>query len=172
MISIKVPDLPRKTEAPSFLIRLVDSDMSWNPDSVDTFSVAVFSDTGVPATERHVTETGNSIGIFERPVCITDTAEPVAESLAGSVAYPEPVPADTMGPDDYDDAQVLTLVRIWSGFEPEMITDAQLLASLGLDYPNADIPDWMMNTLGVLVVRGDVMVGEFVLALQYVLENS
>ena len=169
---MKVPDLSRKTEDPLFLIRPVDLDMSWNPDSADAFSVAVFSDTGVPATERYVIEMGNSIGIFERPVCITDTAEPVAESLAGSVAYPEPVPADTMGPDDYDDAQVLTLVRIWSGFEPEMITDAQLLASLGLDYPNADIPDWMMNTLGVLVVRGDVMVGEFVLALQYVLENS
>ena len=171
MISIKVPDLPRKTEAPSFLIRLVDSDMSWNPDSVDTFSVAVFSDTGVPATERHVTETGNSIGIFERPVCITDTAEPVAESFAGSVAYPEPVPADTMGSGDYDEVQAMTLIRMWSGFKVELITDAQLLTSLGFDYPDADMPDWVMTELEVLVVRGDVAVGEFVLALQYVLEN-
>ena len=47
MISTKVPDPPRKTEAPLFWIRLVDPDTSWNPDSADTFSVAVFSDTGV-----------------------------------------------------------------------------------------------------------------------------
>ena len=76
-------------EAPSFLIRLVDPDMNWNPDSADTFSVVVFSDTGVLATERHVTETGKShiwrgpdqyvtetgksTGIFEGPVLTTDT---------------------------------------------------------------------------------------------------
>ena len=76
-------------EAPSFLIRLVDPDMNWNPDSADTFSVVVFSDTGVLATERHVTETGKShiwrgpdqfvtetgksTGIFEGPVFTTDT---------------------------------------------------------------------------------------------------
>ena len=47
MVSTKVPDPPRKTEAPLFWIRLVDPDTSWNPDSADTFSVAVFSDTGV-----------------------------------------------------------------------------------------------------------------------------
>ena len=36
---------------------------------------------------------------------------------------PEPVPADTLWPDDYDEAQVLQLIRMWSGFESEMITD-------------------------------------------------
>ena len=128
MISIKVPELPRKTEAPSFLIRLVDSDMSWNPDSVDTFSVAVFSDTGVPATERHVTETGNSIGIFERPVCITDTAEPVAESFAGSAADSESVSSDTLGSDDYDEVQVLTLMCM-------LIFSCSFLTALNLCFP-------------------------------------
>ena len=88
-------------------------------------------------------------------------------------ADPEPVSADMMGPGDYDEAQVLHLIRMWSGFESEMITDGQLLASLGLDddYPDADIPDWMMTQLGVLVVNGDVTVDEFLVALQYVLEN-
>ena len=55
-----------------------------------------------------------------------------------------------------------------------MITDEQLLASLGLDddYPDADIPGWVMTELGVLAAKGDVTVDEFVLALQYVLESS
>ena len=88
-------------------------------------------------------------------------------------ADPEPTSYDILGPDDYDDAQVLHLIRMWSGFEPEMITDEQLLASLGLDddYPDADIPDWVMTDLGVLAAKGDVTVGEFMLALQYVLVN-
>ena len=53
-----------------------------------------------------------------------------------------------------------------------MITDTQLLASLGFDYSEADMPRWMMTELGVLVARGDITVDEFLLALQYVLENS
>ena len=89
---MKVPDLSRKTKDPLFLIRPVDLDMSWNPDSADAFSVVVFSDTGVPAIERYVTEMGNLTGIFERPVLATDTVEPVAESLAGNAADPEPIP--------------------------------------------------------------------------------
>ena len=100
--------------------------------------------------------------------------EPVAPDLADDAANSEHVFPDTPGSaDDYDDAQVLHLVRMWSGFESEMITDEQLLASLGLDddYPDADIPDWVMTELGVLAAKGDVTVGEFMLALQYVLEN-
>ena len=89
-------------------------------------------------------------------------------------ANPEPVPSDVLWPaDDYDEAQVLTLIRMWSGFESEMITDTQLLELLGLEgYQDVDLPDWMMTELGVLVARGDITVDEFLLALQYVLENS
>ena len=61
---------------------------------------------------------------------------------------------------------------MWSGFEPESITDAQLLASLELDYPGANIPSWVMTELGVLVTKGDVTVGEFKTALEYVLGNA
>ena len=62
---------------------------------------------------------------------------------------------------------------MWSGFEAESITDAQLIDALGLtDHLRSDLPDWMMTELGVLVARGDVTVGEFVLALQYVLEHA
>ena len=97
--------------------------------------------------------------------------EPLAPDFADDATDPEPVSTDTLGPDDYDDAQVLHIIRMWSGFESEFITDEQMLASLGLDYPDADIPDWVMTQLGVLVAKGDVTVEEFVLALQYVLEN-
>ena len=92
---------------------------------------------------------------------------------SGLPADPEPVPRDTPWPDDYDDAQVLTLIRMWSGFEAESITDAQLIDALGLtNHLGSDLPDWMMTELGVLVAKGDVTVDEFVLALQYVLTHA
>ena len=72
-----------------FFIRLTDPDMNWNPDSADTFSVDVFSDTNIQSAklyeaetgnsriwrgdDRYVTETGNSTGIFEGAVFTTDT---------------------------------------------------------------------------------------------------
>ena len=88
-------------------------------------------------------------------------------------ADPEPVPYNILGPDDYDEVQILQIIRMWSDFESEMMTDAQLIELLDLDgYRGTDLPDWMMTDLGVLVANGDVTVGEFVLALQYVLENS
>ena len=87
-------------------------------------------------------------------------------------ADPEPIPYAILGPDDYDEAQVLHIIRMWSGFDLEFITDEQMLTSLGFDYPDADIPNWMMTQLGVLTAKGDVTVAEFMLALQYMLENS
>ena len=87
-------------------------------------------------------------------------------------ADPEPVYSDMHGPGDYDEAQVLHIIRMWAGFESEMITDAQLIEFLGLDgYLGTDLPNCMMTDLGMLVAKGDVTIGEFVLALQYVLEN-
>ena len=98
--------------------------------------------------------------------------EPVAPDFADDAADPEPISSDTLWPDDYEEAQVLHIIRMWSGFESEFITDTQLLELLGLeDYQDVDLPDWMMTELGVLVAKGDVTVDEFVLALQYVLEN-
>ena len=98
--------------------------------------------------------------------------EPVTPDFADDAADPEPVPYDILGPDDYDDTQILQIIRMWSGFESESITDAQLLELLGLDdHQGADIPDWMMTELGVLVAKGTVTVDEFLVALQYVLEH-
>ena len=99
--------------------------------------------------------------------------EPVTPDFADDAADPEPVPYDILGPDDYDDTQILQIIRMWSGFESESITDAQLLELLGLDdHQGADIPDWMMTELGVLVAKGTVTVDEFLVALQYVLEHD
>ena len=99
--------------------------------------------------------------------------EPVTPDFADDAADPEPVPYDILGPDDYDDTQILQIIRMWSGFESESITDEQLLELLGLDdHQGDDIPDWMMTELGVLVAKGDVTVDEFLVALQYVLEHD
>ena len=50
-------------------------------------------------------------------------------------------------------------------FVPEPATDSQLLKSLDLDYPGAEIPVWVMTELRPLVVKGPVTVEEFKAAL-------
>ena len=83
-----------------------------------------------------------------------------------SAVYPEPTA-------DNDSAgRSLLAIRMWSGFEPESIFDADLLDLLGLDYPGADIPNWVMTELGPLAAKGDVTVDEFKTALEYVLERA
>ena len=75
------------------------------------------------------------------------------------------------GDNDDDDVQTLSLIRMWSGFASESITDAELLESMGLDnYPTVHIPDWVMTELGALVSNSDVTVKEFRTALVYMLE--
>ena len=70
-----------------------------------------------------------------------------------------------------DDVQTLSLIRMWSGFASESITDAELLESMGLDnYPVVHIPNWVMTELGALVSNNDVTVKEFRTALVYMLE--
>ena len=103
------------------------------------------------------------------PVPVTVDPEP-------GVVDPEPaatldaVDPEPTSPDSAD--RPLLAIRMWSGFEPESMTDGDLLATLGLDYPGADVPSWVMTELGVLVVRGEVTADEFRTALEYVLENT
>ena len=73
--------------------------------------------------------------------------------------------------DDDSTGNDILAIRMWSGFERESISDAQLLTSMGLNYPGADIPSWVMTELGPLATKGDIMVGEFKTALTYVLNN-
>ena len=142
----------------------------WNTDRkatfikiIDAFEVAAaLLEPEVQAADPEPVQPDDQMPADPEPVPVDDQMP----------ANPEPVPSDALWPaDDYDEAQALHIIRMWSGFESEFITDEQLLASLGLDYPDADIPDWVMTQLGVLAAKGDVTVDEFVLALQYVLEN-
>ena len=143
----------------------------WNTDRkavfikiIDAFEVvAVLPEPVVQAADPEPLEPGS--------VLPTDP-ELVSPDFAGDAADPEPISSDMLWPDDYDEAQVLHIIRMWSGFESEMITDTQLLDLLGLeDYQDVDLPDWMMNKLGVLVAKGDVTTGEFLTSLAWVLDN-
>ena len=77
---------------------------------------------------------------------------------------------------DEDTASAFALqsppARTPSRFEPESMTDAQLLAPLGPDYLGADIPEWVMTKVGVLTAKGDITAGEFKTALECVLGNA
>ena len=91
---------------------------------------------------------------------------------------PDPEPqsyngtAVTTPPDtELSDAEILSIIRIWAGFEHGSVTDDELLQALNLDYHDNRIPNWVMTELAVLVSKGNVTVDEFMLALQYVLEN-
>ena len=78
----------------------------------------------------------------------------------------------TESPDAKD---VLFIIRAWSGFENESATDDDLLQVLNLDCyddDDAHIPAWVMTELGVLVANGDLTVGEFRTALEYILEHT
>ena len=102
--------------------------------------------------------------------------EPVAPDFADDAADPEPQiyngTAATTPPDtELSDAETLSIIRIWAGFEHGSVTDDELLQALNLDYHDNHIPNWVMTELAVLVSKGSVTADEFVLALQYVLEN-
>ena len=146
---------------------------TWNTDRKAVFVKIIDAFEVVAALLEPVVQAADPEPLEPDSVLPADP-EPVSPDFADDAADPEPVPTDALWPaDDYDEAQVLTLVRTWSGFESEMITDTQLLELLGLEgYQDADLPDWMMTELGVLVARGDVTVDEFMLALQYVLERA
>ena len=124
-------------------------------------------------TEAKSTRIGMIGALDVMPAPVTVDPEPGAEQNA---VDPEPaamldaVDPEPAGQDSADSS--LLAIRTWSGFEPESITDAQLLVSLGLDYPDADIPGWVMTELGPLAAKGDITVGEFVTALTYVLDNA
>ena len=70
-----------------------------------------------------------------------------------------------------DGADTLLCIRMWAGFEPESLTDADFLRMIDLDYPDAKIPDWMMTDLGVMTARNLVTVDEFKVALVYMLDS-
>ena len=165
---------------PNGLMHNVTMTVSEDPDDPDTKTAILtvtFSE-GMQDTNM-VIRTWNSDGQITEvrlfgALAVTTVVDPEPDAGTG-IVDPEPreVPVDPEPepePEPDTTGRDLLAIRMWSGFEPESISDAQLLASLGLDYPGADIPSWMMTELGPLVAKGEITVGEFRTALEYVLE--
>ena len=57
----------------SGVVRVIDSDMNFNPEAVDSFDVDVWSDSDAGGISLSVTETNESTGIFEGTVFFTAT---------------------------------------------------------------------------------------------------
>jgi hypothetical protein len=53
------------------VVRIIDPDMNWNPESVDNFKVDVWSDSDAGGIDLTVTETNEATGIFEGTVFFT-----------------------------------------------------------------------------------------------------
>ena len=177
-------------------VRIIDPDglmqdvaiiLSEDPDDParKTATITVTLSDGIGETNM-VIRTWNTAGqitevkIFDALDVRVQEPEPVAidpepdEKPNSADLEPVTVPGTAPGMTDSDpdaDGSLLT-IRMWSGFEPESIADAQLLASLNLDYPGADIPSWVMTELGPLAAKGDITIDEFKTALEYVLNNS
>ncbi|QUC64888.1 hypothetical protein NsoK4_00975 [Nitrosopumilus sp. K4] len=54
------------------IVRVIDPDMNLNPETIDTFSIDVWSDSDLGGIDLTVTETGQATGIFEASVKFTD----------------------------------------------------------------------------------------------------
>ena len=149
-------------EAASFNGNLSDWDVSSVTDTDSMFREAASFSEGMGVTNM-VARTWNAGGQI--------TTVQIFDALDVRAPEPAMVDPEPTGEPDFADRSLLA-IRMWSGFEPESIPDAQLLASLGLDYPGADIPSWVMTELGVLVSNGEVTVEQFKTAMEYVLEHS
>jgi hypothetical protein len=57
------------------VIRVIDPDMNWNPESVDNFKIDVYSDSDAGGIDLTVTETNEATGIFEGTVFFTVSDE-------------------------------------------------------------------------------------------------
>ena len=164
----------------SGLMRDAAITMSGDPDdaSKKTFTVTVTLSEEMGESNMAI-RTWNAAGhltevqIFDALDVRAPEPEPAAVDPEPAEAEPEPAAVDPEpAAVDGSAGRDLLAIRMWSGFEPESISDAQLLASLGLDYPGADIPSWVMTELGPLAAKGDITIGEFKTALQYVLDNA
>ena len=100
--------------------------------------------------------------------------EPVAVDPEPAEAEPEPVPVDpeSAAVDDSAERDVCWQYACGQDSSPNPSPTPSCWQSLGLDYPGADIPSWVMTELGPLAAKGDITVDEFKTALEYVLEHS
>ena len=123
------------TQAASTLVRIVNA-FEVLPPAVQTVLGAPESDAPAP---EDATPT--------EPEPIPEDATPTE---------PEPIPEDATPTESTPETPAVSLMhalRMWAGFDVSVISDAELLAFLALDYPGADIPSWMMTELAPAVVK-------------------
>lgn len=66
----------------SGVLRVIDPDMNWNPESVDSFDITVWSDSSAGGVSLSVTETNEATGIFEGTVQFSTTQGSSGSRLA------------------------------------------------------------------------------------------
>ena len=94
----------------SGFIRVIDSDMNFKPEAVDSFDIDVWSDTDAGGITLSVTETNEATGIFEGTVFFTTTDASSGSRLA--VSEGDTVTAeyeDNTLPDPYNTADELEI---------------------------------------------------------------
>ena len=92
------------------LVRVIDPDMNFNPEAVNSFDIDVWSDTDAGGITLSVTETNEATGIFEGTVFFTTTDASSGSRLA--VAEGDTVIAeyeDNTLPDPYSNADELEI---------------------------------------------------------------
>ncbi len=98
--------------------------------------------------------------IYDDGIQIIDITNPINPLLPLTTSATDPA-----------EGTVAATIRMWSGFEPGSVTDAQLLDALNLGH-GREIPDWVMTHLGILFSEDRITLEEFTTALSYVLEKT
>ena len=94
----------------SGVVRVIDPDMNWNPEAVDSFDITVYSDKNAGGIKLSVTETNEQTGIFEGTVFFTTTQASSGSRL--NVGEGDTVTAeyeDNTLPDPYSTADELDI---------------------------------------------------------------
>ncbi len=136
----------------SGVVRVIDPDMNWNPEAVDSFDITVWSDSSTGGISLSVTETNEQTGIFEGTVFFTTTQASSGSRL--NVSEGDTVTAE------YEDN---TLPDPWSSADE---TDITATTNIGTIVPplerapagNLKAVDAFGNSLSALTVDQQVQV--------------
>ncbi len=97
----------------SGVVRVIDPDMNWNPEAVDSFDITVWSDSSTGGISLSVTETNEQTGIFEGTVFFTTSQASSGSRL--NVQEGDSVTAeyeDNTLPEPYSTADELSVTSI------------------------------------------------------------
>ena len=119
------------------------------------------------STNIRVLDALDIVPVADLPESTTEEEEEETSSSSTTTAATTTTETSVVTNDNTDD--ILSSIKMWAGFDSQSISDSQLLDALNLDYPDVDIPDWVMTDLGVLAAQGDITVDELQTALVFVL---